>query len=176
VLSWIVAQVGDAPELVRVPSLVAGVATVPLVYLLGVRTVDRVAGVVAATWLALSPFQIFDGTESRSYALVTALSCCRRWACSPRSTNEECDARGWSRAEVAASPGRGEGTAARCCGARPPHWTSAIGRERERRSRSGAVGRSSAVRRALATLRGRSARAHPRSRTPAACAARCSYV
>jgi Dolichyl-phosphate-mannose-protein mannosyltransferase len=72
VLSWLVAQVGEAPELVRVPSFVASVATVPLVYLLGLRTVGRGAGVVAAAWFALSPFQIFYGTESRGYALVAA--------------------------------------------------------------------------------------------------------
>jgi hypothetical protein len=73
VLSWLVTRVDEAPEVVRVPSFVASVATVPLLYLLGRRTVGRAAGVVAAAWFALSPFQIFYGTESRSYSLVAAL-------------------------------------------------------------------------------------------------------
>lgn len=73
VLAWLSASLGDAPELARLPSVLASVATVPLVYLLGVRTTGRPAGLVAAAWFALSPFQIFYGTESRSYALVTAL-------------------------------------------------------------------------------------------------------
>jgi mannosyltransferase len=72
VLSWLVTQVDSAPEAVRIPSFVASVATVPLVYLLGRSTVGRAAGVVAAAWIALSPFQIFYGIESRSYALVAA--------------------------------------------------------------------------------------------------------
>jgi uncharacterized membrane protein len=57
----------------RGPSLVASVATVPLVYVVGLWTVGRGAGLVAAAWFALSPFQIFYGTETRAYALVAAL-------------------------------------------------------------------------------------------------------
>jgi len=71
VLAWLTGQAGG-PELTRLPSFAASVATVPLVYLLGVRTLGRAAGVVAAAWFALSPYEIFYGTESRSYALVTA--------------------------------------------------------------------------------------------------------
>lgn len=73
ILGWIFARGSDPTVLVRVPSLVAGAATVPLVFLLGRRTVGRAAGLVAAAWFALSPFQIFYGTEARGYALVTAL-------------------------------------------------------------------------------------------------------
>ena len=72
VLSWVPARLSDTPELVRLPSFIASVATVPLVYMLGLRTVGRGAAVVAAAWCALSPFQIFYGTESRSYAVVAA--------------------------------------------------------------------------------------------------------
>jgi Dolichyl-phosphate-mannose-protein mannosyltransferase len=72
VLSWVPARLSETPELVRLPSFIASVATVPLVYMLGLRTVGRAAAVVAAAWCALSPFQIFYGTESRSYAVVAA--------------------------------------------------------------------------------------------------------
>jgi hypothetical protein len=73
-LSWLFAHGDDADVLVRIPSLLASVATVPLAYALGVRTVGRGAGVFAAAWLAIAPFQIFYGTESRSYALAAALA------------------------------------------------------------------------------------------------------
>jgi hypothetical protein len=73
VLGWLFARGPDAPMLMRLPSLAASVATVPLLYLLGRRTVGRGAGIVAAAWFALSPFEIFYGTEARGYALVTAL-------------------------------------------------------------------------------------------------------
>jgi mannosyltransferase len=72
VLSWLFARGDAAPELTRVPSFVASAATVPLVYALGLRTVGRAAGLVAAAWLAISPFELFYGSESRSYALVMA--------------------------------------------------------------------------------------------------------
>ena len=39
--SWLTTQIGHAPELVRAPSLVAGAASIPLIYLLGLRTVGR---------------------------------------------------------------------------------------------------------------------------------------
>ncbi len=72
VLSWLL-DVGSGPTaLIRVPSLVGSLATVPLVYLVGGRTVGRAAGLFAAAWLAISPFEIFYGTESRAYAQLTA--------------------------------------------------------------------------------------------------------
>lgn len=58
----------------RLPSLVASVACVPMIYLLGLRTLGRRAGLVAAAWFAISPFEIFYGTETRAYALVTAFT------------------------------------------------------------------------------------------------------
>jgi hypothetical protein len=72
-LSWLFAHNGDITTPLRIPSFVAGIASVPLVYLLGRRTVGRAAATVAAAWFAISPFQIYYATESRSYAQVAAL-------------------------------------------------------------------------------------------------------
>jgi Dolichyl-phosphate-mannose-protein mannosyltransferase len=60
---------GDTEGL-RLVSLLAGLACIPLTYLLGERTVGRPAGLVAAALVALSPFQIFYATEARAYALM----------------------------------------------------------------------------------------------------------
>jgi mannosyltransferase len=73
VVAWLFAKIGDPFVWLRVPSLIAGVATVPLVYLLGARTVGRVAGLVGAALFALSPFAIFYASEARAYALMTLL-------------------------------------------------------------------------------------------------------
>jgi mannosyltransferase len=73
VLGWIFARGPEAEVLVRLPSLIAGVATVPLVWALGARTVGRGAALLAAAWFALSPFEVFYATEGRGYALVAAL-------------------------------------------------------------------------------------------------------
>lgn len=72
-LAWITTRIAVSPELLRLPSLVAGAATIPLVYLVGLRTVPVRAAVVAAALTALSPFMIFYSTEARGYALMTAL-------------------------------------------------------------------------------------------------------
>lgn len=74
VLSWATAHVGDPRVTVRLPSLLAGTALVPLAYLLGRRTVGGAAGLVAAALLALQPYQLFYATEARAYALVAFLA------------------------------------------------------------------------------------------------------
>jgi len=71
ILAWFATKLGSAPELVRLPSLIAGVASIPLVYQLGVRTLSRAAGLIAATVLTLSPFMIYFSANGRPYALMT---------------------------------------------------------------------------------------------------------
>src|SRR4051794_13303289 len=73
VLSWLGAQVSHAPEWIRSPSVIAGVATVPLVWALGRRTVGKHAALVAAALVTLSPFMQYYGSEARGYALAMAL-------------------------------------------------------------------------------------------------------
>src|SRR5919108_6536164 len=53
VLAWLFTRVHESPELLRLPSLLAGVAAVPLTYLLGARTLGRAAGLVAAALVTL---------------------------------------------------------------------------------------------------------------------------
>ena len=73
VLAWASLQVGPDPEWARLPSLLAGSTTIPLVYMLGLRTVGSRAGLVGAAVLALSPFMIHYSVEARAYALMIAL-------------------------------------------------------------------------------------------------------
>jgi hypothetical protein len=72
-LTWLATRIGRSPEIVRLPSLVAGVASIPLVYAVGRRTVGRSAGVLAAVLTVLSPFMIFYSAEARGYAVLVAL-------------------------------------------------------------------------------------------------------
>ena len=76
VLAWLATRVEMSSEMLRLPSFVAGVAAIPLVYLLGVRTVGRWAGAVAAALIGLSPFMIFYSTEARGYEVMVALVLC----------------------------------------------------------------------------------------------------
>lgn len=73
VLAWFTTQLGDAPELVRLPSMIAGVISIGLVYLVGRRLVSVTAGVIAAAVMALNPFMIFYSADGRAYAVAIAL-------------------------------------------------------------------------------------------------------
>jgi hypothetical protein len=69
-LAWLTHWIGDATVSVRLPSLVFGLATVPVTYLLGRRVAGPFAGVVAAALVALSPFHAYYSTEARAYAVA----------------------------------------------------------------------------------------------------------
>jgi hypothetical protein len=71
VFAWISAKIGDPHVWIRVPALVAGVALVPAVYALGLRTVGRTAALIGAAALALSPFAVYYSAEARAYTLAT---------------------------------------------------------------------------------------------------------
>ncbi len=73
VFTWLVARGSHAMLLVRVPSLLANVAAIALTFVLGRRTFGVRAGLLGAAWFALSPFQIFYGTDDRAYAAVGML-------------------------------------------------------------------------------------------------------
>ena len=68
--SWLSTRLGTTPELLRLPALLAGTATIPLVYVLGMRTVGRRAGLLAAAVTTLSPFMIYYSAEARAYGLT----------------------------------------------------------------------------------------------------------
>src|SRR6185295_17039198 len=61
----------------RSVSAMAGVATVPVAYLLGAELSSRRAGIVAAALVAVNPMLVWYSQEARAYALfalLTALS------------------------------------------------------------------------------------------------------
>jgi 4-amino-4-deoxy-L-arabinose transferase-like glycosyltransferase len=68
-LTWLVKGV-DGAEGLRIVSMLAGLASIPLTYLVGVRTVGQLPAFVGAALVALSPFQIFYSTEARAYELL----------------------------------------------------------------------------------------------------------
>src|SRR5215211_984187 len=70
VLAWLSGKLGDPTTWIRLPSIVFGTATVPLVFLLGRRTVGTLAAVVGAGFVAISPFAVFYGIEARAYATL----------------------------------------------------------------------------------------------------------
>lgn len=73
VLAWAAGKVSAALTDVRLPSLLAGTATVPVVLALGRRLASTGAAWLAAVAFALAPFATFYGTETRAYALATFL-------------------------------------------------------------------------------------------------------
>jgi hypothetical protein len=70
VLGWLSAKLGDPTVWIRLPSLILGTATVPVIYLIGRDSVGRRAGVIAAAIFAVSPFATYYGVEARPYATM----------------------------------------------------------------------------------------------------------
>jgi Dolichyl-phosphate-mannose-protein mannosyltransferase len=70
VMAWATGKLGDPEVSLRVPVLLAGAATIPVVYSLGLRTVGRGAALAGAALLALSPFAVFYAAEARAYSLA----------------------------------------------------------------------------------------------------------
>ena len=75
VVAWAAAHIGGDDFLwIRIPALLFSVATVPVIYALGLRTVGRTAALIAAALFAITPFDMFYGTEGRAYAAVALFS------------------------------------------------------------------------------------------------------
>jgi hypothetical protein len=68
--SWLTTRPGTSPELLRLPALVAGIGTIPMTYLVGIRMVGRRAALLATTITTLSPFMIYYSAEARAYGLM----------------------------------------------------------------------------------------------------------
>jgi len=73
VVTWLTTRAGVSPGWLRAGSVLAGTATVPLLYVAGVRSVGRAGGLVAAAIAAFAPFQIYYSGEARGYAVLMAL-------------------------------------------------------------------------------------------------------
>jgi Dolichyl-phosphate-mannose-protein mannosyltransferase len=73
VASWLTVQLGHTPELLRLPSLLAGTLSIPMIYVLGVRTVGRRRAILAAAITTVSPFMVYYSTEARAYGVMMLL-------------------------------------------------------------------------------------------------------
>jgi 4-amino-4-deoxy-L-arabinose transferase-like glycosyltransferase len=72
-LAWAATQLGSAAELIRLPSLIAGTAVIPLTYVVGFRMMGRIAGLIATALVTLSPTLIFTSGDGRAYAVAILL-------------------------------------------------------------------------------------------------------
>jgi 4-amino-4-deoxy-L-arabinose transferase-like glycosyltransferase len=68
-------QVSESEMMLRLPSAIATVLVLPVVYLLGCRLFSRVAGLTGAFLVAISPFAVGFAQEARTYALLEFLAC-----------------------------------------------------------------------------------------------------
>jgi 4-amino-4-deoxy-L-arabinose transferase-like glycosyltransferase len=74
-LAWLWAQILGTGEFgLRSLSALAGIATVPVAYLLGLELRGRRAGIVAAALVAVNPMLVWYSQEARAYALVLLFS------------------------------------------------------------------------------------------------------
>lgn len=68
ILDWLTGHLGAGATSTRIPSVVFGTATVPVVYGVGRLLMGHWQGLLGAGFAALSPFAVFYGVENRSYA------------------------------------------------------------------------------------------------------------
>ena len=74
-LAWLWTQLTGTGEYgLRSLSALAGVATVPVAYLLGAELRDRRAGIAAAALVAVNPMSLWYSQEARGYALLVLLT------------------------------------------------------------------------------------------------------
>ncbi|MCP4643904.1 MAG: glycosyltransferase family 39 protein [bacterium] len=72
--------VGDTEGLLRLPSVIAGVLAVPVLYSFGARVHSRTAGLLAALMLAVNPSHVLYSQEARYYGVVTLAVALMLWA------------------------------------------------------------------------------------------------
>jgi 4-amino-4-deoxy-L-arabinose transferase-like glycosyltransferase len=65
---------GQSEEIIRLPSVVFGILSIPLIYKVGRLCFGQKAGLVSALWLSLSPIHVWYSQEARMYAMVVLLS------------------------------------------------------------------------------------------------------
>lgn len=75
--SWIF---GQTPTGVRLPSLVAGVLTVPAFYFAGVRALGRRAGLYAAAIASVAPFLVYFSANARAYSVMILMLVLATWS------------------------------------------------------------------------------------------------
>jgi mannosyltransferase len=69
-LLWPWVKLGDSETLLRLPSALLGIASLPLLYRLGRSLAGAREGLVAMAFLAVSPFHVMYSQEARSYSLL----------------------------------------------------------------------------------------------------------
>ena len=80
-LLWATVRVlGDGEVPVRLPSILAGVALIPLLYATGRELFDRRTGLVAAALGAVSPLAVWYSQEARMYSLYMLFALAAVWA------------------------------------------------------------------------------------------------
>ena len=81
ILAWASLHLfGDSDFAIRLPSDIAGITTIGLLYALVARLGGRLAGVIAAFAVALSGFHVWFSQEARTYALMTLCAVGFAWA------------------------------------------------------------------------------------------------
>ena len=75
IFAWLAWKVGGAFSWIRIPSLIAGTALIPSIWLLGRRCAGELAGVVAAALVTVGASWIFYSNEARAYSLLALVVC-----------------------------------------------------------------------------------------------------
>ena len=80
ILAWLAAKIGDPLIAIRVPSVIFATAAIPMVWLVGRRTVGPPAALLGTALYALAPFAVYYGSEARAYSTLTFMALASTYA------------------------------------------------------------------------------------------------
>lgn len=72
-LYFVEQSIGDSETALRLPSVIAGILTIPMIFLLGRKLLSDSAGLFASAFLAVAPIHIWFSQEARPYAILILL-------------------------------------------------------------------------------------------------------
>lgn len=72
-LYFVEQSIGDSESALRLPSVIAGILTIPMIFLLGRKLLSDSAGLFTSAFLAVAPIHIWFSQEARSYAILILL-------------------------------------------------------------------------------------------------------
>lgn len=79
IVNLFISAFGTSEFVLRLPSALFGILTIPFLFLLGSRLYNAGLGLIAAGLFALAPYQVYFAQEARMYSMVVFLSVLSTW-------------------------------------------------------------------------------------------------
>lgn len=79
-MAWLAEKAWHAPEAIRLPSLLAGIGLIPMIWLLARELFDRRTAAIATALASLAPILVYLSANGRGYAVMLFFLATSTWA------------------------------------------------------------------------------------------------